>query len=147
MSIWKGALRRRERLHRLGPPGYAPCTREWPHEGPCAHHLAPGRHGNLYVMPVGEVPEEVVMAMGGMPPSVAHQLEAEQLRKLRRENDEAERGSVPWALDPGDLATQGAAATFATLVYPGDDPLTISKREILEDDVFSGRARMVVTIA
>lgn len=27
----------REQLHRDGPPGYGPCTRSWPHDGPCAH--------------------------------------------------------------------------------------------------------------
>lgn len=29
----------RARMHFKGPPGYEPCTREWPHAGPCAHHL------------------------------------------------------------------------------------------------------------
>ena len=27
----------RYRMHRDGPPGYRPCTIEWPHEGPCSH--------------------------------------------------------------------------------------------------------------
>ncbi|TAL40918.1 MAG: hypothetical protein EPN91_12005, partial [Salinibacterium sp.] len=29
------------RMHRDGSPGYAPCTRDWPHDGPCAHPLTP----------------------------------------------------------------------------------------------------------
>lgn len=29
----------RKLLHDRGPVGYAPCTRPWPHAGPCAHPL------------------------------------------------------------------------------------------------------------
>jgi hypothetical protein len=29
----------RARMHFKGPPGYEPCTRPWPHAGPCAHRL------------------------------------------------------------------------------------------------------------
>lgn len=31
----------RKLLHDRGPAGYAPCTRPWPHAGPCAHPPAP----------------------------------------------------------------------------------------------------------
>lgn len=27
----------RKRMHDCGPEGFMPCTREWPHDGPCAH--------------------------------------------------------------------------------------------------------------
>lgn len=27
----------RFKMHKEGPPGFQPCTRPWPHDGPCAH--------------------------------------------------------------------------------------------------------------
>lgn len=27
----------RQRMHFMGPPGFKPCTRLWPHDGSCAH--------------------------------------------------------------------------------------------------------------
>ena len=32
----------RFRMHRDGPIGFEPCTRDWPHDGPCAHKPEPG---------------------------------------------------------------------------------------------------------
>lgn len=39
----------RQRMHFMGPQGFGPCTRPWPHEGPCAH--PPG--SNMVPMAVG----------------------------------------------------------------------------------------------
>lgn len=34
----------RRRMHFNGPPGFQPCTRKWPHDGPCAHIPIPATY-------------------------------------------------------------------------------------------------------
>lgn len=54
----------KERMHREGPPGYQPCTRSWPHAGPCAHRRSRTKVPVIEVTATGALSTETCIACG-----------------------------------------------------------------------------------